>query len=86
MNNIVERLKRIDNFFENLSIEEFEQKLEAAGINEIKPSSGVDMELSLSLRYVIDQNRNLLYINKKEKNNLKEIEYNLFSKDYAEAV
>lgn len=86
MNNIVKRLKKIDEFFQSLSIEEFEQKLEEAGINEIKPSSSVDMELSLSLRYVIDQNRSLIYINKKEKNDLKEIEYNLYSKDYAKAV
>jgi len=85
MNNIVERLKKIDNFFENLSIEEFEQKLEAAGINEIKSSSSVDMELSLSLGYIIDQNRNFLYIKKKEESNLKEIEYNFLS-DYAKAV
>lgn len=53
--NSIERLKRIDDFFENLSIEEFEQKLEAAGINEIKSSSCDNKELSLSLKNIINE-------------------------------
>ena len=55
--NEIERLNKIDDFFNKLSIEGFEQKLEAAGINEIMPSNSNDMELSLSLRHVIDQNK-----------------------------
>lgn len=84
--NYIERLKNIDDFFNNISIEEFEQKLEAAGILEIEPSSNYDMELSLSLRGIIDQSRNLIYIS--EKNELSNESHNSyeFSKDYSKAV
>lgn len=45
---INERLKQIDDFFEDLSIEEFEEKLEKAGINNIKSCSNSNMEMLLS--------------------------------------
>lgn len=40
-----ERLKQIDEYFKNLSIEEFEQNLIDCGINEIKPASYFGYEL-----------------------------------------
>jgi len=42
---IEERLKRIDEHFEHLTVEEFEKKLERAGINEIKSSADFGMEM-----------------------------------------
>ncbi|MDQ2085172.1 hypothetical protein RBH29_01820 [Herbivorax sp. ANBcel31] len=40
-----ERLKMIDEFFDNLTMEEFEDTAIECGINEIKPSSHFGMEL-----------------------------------------
>lgn len=84
--NINKRLNQIDNFFENLSIEEFDKKLEKAGINDIKPSSDSNMELLLSSIYVTESDVDLQYINKKEIVVGKQNYYNLYSDDYAEAV
>ena len=84
--NINKRLNQIDNFFENLSIEEFDKKLEKAGINDIKPSSDSNMKLLLSSIYVTESDVDLQYINKKEIVVGKQNYYNLYSDDYAEAV
>lgn len=82
----VKRLERIDEFFKKLSIEEFEKKLEIAGINEIESSSNAGMELSLFSTYAVTQDKKLLYIRKKDKINDGENSYDLFSRDYAKAV
>ena len=43
-----ERLRKIDEFFNNLSIEEFETILIRSGIEDIKPTSEANMEMVLS--------------------------------------
>lgn len=49
-------LERIDEFFEKMSIEEFDSMLESCGINEITCASDNGMELSLTIsKNVIDK-------------------------------
>lgn len=84
--NINKRLNQIDNFFENMSIEEFDKKLEKAGINDIKPSTDSNMELLLSSTYVTESYVDLQYINKKQIVTGKQNYYNIYSDDYTEAV
>ena len=40
-----ERIKAIDDFFSNLTVEEFEKIAIECGVNEIKPASSFGMEL-----------------------------------------
>lgn len=80
------RLKRIDDFFEDLSIEEFDEMLEAAGINEIEPSSSSGMELSLSLNSNMYLNENKLYKAHNYRDGRIKDGYDLFSENYVEAV
>lgn len=84
--NINKRLEQIDNFFESLTIEEFDKKLEKAGINEIKPSSDSNMELLLSSPYIIEADLDIQYENKKEVYTGQENYNNLYYDNYAEAV
>ncbi|MFA7533400.1 MAG: hypothetical protein WCY46_03635 [Tissierellaceae bacterium] len=80
-----ERLKKIDKFFENLGIEEFEEMLIRAGINEIDSSNNADMELLLSVSYDSKGNESDYSKNSKEEVILSE-DYNLYYDDYAKAV
>lgn len=84
--NINKRLKEIDDFFESLSIEEFDEKLEKAGINNIRASSDSNMELLLSSTYVTEPSEDVQYFSKKEILTEKVNYYNLYFDDYAEAV
>lgn len=84
--NINKRLEQIDNFFESLTIEEFDKKLEKAGINEIKPSSDSNMELLLSSPYIIEADLDIQYENKKEVYTGQENYNNLYYDNYAKAV
>lgn len=45
---IVNKLKEIENYFDNLTVEEFELKLERAGMGQINPS-GMEMVLDTRL-------------------------------------
>lgn len=83
---INKRLKEIDDFFENLSIEEFDKKLEKAGINDTRISNDSSVELLLSSIYLTEQDLDVQYINKKEVLTEKKNYYNLYYGDYAEAV
>lgn len=81
----IERLKKVDDFFNNISVEEFEKKLESAGILEIEPSSNADMEFLIPSRVSVDQNRNSIYIPEKNDNNEFYNSYTV-SKNYPKAV
>lgn len=81
-----ERLKRIDDFFKNLSVQEFDEILGKAGINEIKSSSSSNMELLLSATYTTEVDICGYYKNKTEDIVMKKDYYNLYSDDYAKAV
>lgn len=60
--NYKDRLKKIDDFFDNMSIEEFDVMIEKSGIYSIKPSSNYGMELKLNLSNVIEKNKEMLYL------------------------
>lgn len=81
-----DRLRNIDDFFKELSVEEFERKLEVAGILDIEPSSNDDMEFSLSLRYVIDRNRNMVYISEKNEIDIEPNNSYIPSENFIKAV
>lgn len=61
-----DRLKKIDNFFDDMSIEEFDTMIEKSGIHSIKPSSNYGMELKLNLSDVIEKNKEMLYLSQTE--------------------
>jgi len=52
-----ERIKMIDEFFNNLTVEEFEKMAIDCGVNEIEPVSSLGMERNGGIvRYEIDEN------------------------------
>ena len=60
-----ERLRKIDEFFDNLSIEEFQTILIRSGIEEIRPTIEANMEMVLSSKetpYVV----NSIYLSNKQ--------------------
>lgn len=57
-----DRLKRIDNFFDSMSVEEFDTMLEKTGIHEIEASSNSGMELKLNLSNILEKNKEGLYL------------------------
>ena len=60
-----ERLGKIDEFFDNLSIEEFQTILIRSGIEEIRPTIEANMEMVLSSKetpYVV----NSIYLSNKQ--------------------
>lgn len=61
-----DRLKKIDNFFDDMSIEEFDTMIEKSGIYSIKSSSSYGMELKLNLSDVIEKNKEMLYLSQTE--------------------
>lgn len=80
------RIKRIEEFFDNLTIEELEKRLELAGIYEIKPSSNAGMELLLNSKDASDQNMDLLYVNKKDTFQQRINSYDVYTNNYTKAV
>ncbi|MFA5575938.1 MAG: hypothetical protein WCZ27_02620 [Tissierellaceae bacterium] len=81
-----ERLKKIDEFFKDLEIGEFEEMLIRAGIGEIDSSNNSDMELllSMSLNSKISEYR---YSKSSSEQVIINGDYhNLYYDDYARAV
>lgn len=64
--NMSEKFKKIDSFFENLEVEDFEEIIEKAGIDKIKASSDEGMELLLPSTYTTKPITTIKNINKEE--------------------
>lgn len=72
-----ERVNLIDDFFKNLSIEEFEQILIRSGIDEIKPASDFDVEMLLQTGKYFYASESLYTEVNKDKHNYYEANNNL---------
>lgn len=72
-----ERVNLIGDFFKNLSIEEFEQILIRSGIDEIKPASDFDVEMSLQTGKYLYANESLYTEINNDKHNYYEANNNL---------
>ena len=84
--NINEQIKNIDDFFKNLSIDEFERIAIDAGINESKSSSDYGMELLLDSNNVAYTKDNSSYSKDSNYISVEENDFDLFSIDYGKAV
>ncbi|MHC1685038.1 MAG: hypothetical protein AB6733_19220 [Clostridiaceae bacterium] len=90
--NLNEKLNRIDEFFLNLTNEEFENMLDRCGISEIESSKESGMELSLSessniINKILKKDKQNLYITENDyvyktnvNNNFKDIDQKIFIK------
>ena len=83
---IKEQIKKIDDFFNNLSIEEFEKMAIEAGINEIKSSNDYGMKLLLDSKDVAYMKNNFLYSKDTKYASIEENDLSLFSICYVEAA
>ena len=83
---LTKRLKKIDEFFDSLSIDEFEKMAIAAGINEIKSHRDFDAELLLDFKTTSNKLDNTIYINHNFYNSSHKDNFDLYNKDLSEAI
>ena len=82
---IKDRLKKIDDFFDNLSTEEFDKMLENTGIYDIKASGNYNMELKLNLANTLGKNKEKLYSHEKEIHFANDDSFNLYDDNSVQA-